>query len=117
QGTRKADEESLPSKLHVLADDSGLEVDALNGAPGAYSARFAAMNGRAGGPPAGPAGTGNAPDADNNARLLHLLKDVALEKRTARFRCVVALTPVLPVMQQGASPVCYADELELETEL
>ena len=36
---------------------------------------------------------GNAPDADNNAKLLRLLKDVPLEKRTARFRCVIALVP------------------------
>jgi XTP/dITP diphosphohydrolase len=65
----------------VLADDSGLEVDALNGAPGVLSARFAALDGNA----------GNSSDADNNARLLRLLKDVPLEKRTARFRCVLAL--------------------------
>jgi len=67
---------------YVLADDSGLEVDALGGAPGVHSARFAALDsGRA----------ENSPDADNNAKLLHLLQDVPLEKRTARFRCVIAL--------------------------
>lgn len=64
----------------VLADDSGLEVDALNGAPGVHSARFAALD-----------KTENSKDADNNAKLLRLLKDVPLEKRTARFRCVIAL--------------------------
>jgi len=69
----------------VLADDSGLEVDALGGAPGVHSARFAALD---------PAGDGNTPDADNNARLLKLLKPVPVEKRTARFRCVLALVPV-----------------------
>jgi len=60
--------------LPALADDSGLEVDALQGAPGIYSARFA-----------GP----GANDADNNAKLLDLLKDLPEEKRTARFRCLL----------------------------
>jgi XTP/dITP diphosphohydrolase len=94
--------------LWVLADDSGLEVDALNGAPGVHSARFAAP---------GPGASGNSPDADNNAKLLELLKDVPPAKRTARFRCVLALTPVLPVAAQNASPVCYADEFEMQTQL
>ncbi|HMP81698.1 MAG TPA: RdgB/HAM1 family non-canonical purine NTP pyrophosphatase [Verrucomicrobiota bacterium] len=81
---------SQPSTLnYILADDSGLEVDALNGAPGVHSARFAALDRSAGGPPA--SGNCNTPDADNNAKLLRLLKDVPLEKRTARFRCVIAL--------------------------
>jgi len=85
----------------VLADDSGLEVDALNGAPGVHSARFAAMDAKE-----------NSPDADNNAKLLRLLKDVAAKKRAARFRCVIALTPVAPGKVENASPVCYADEPE-----
>jgi XTP/dITP diphosphohydrolase len=92
----------------VLADDSGLEVDALNGAPGVHSARFAALDS---GQP------GNSSDAENCAKLLRLLKDVPLEKRSARFRCVLALTPVVWTEPQGASPVCYADEAELQTEL
>jgi XTP/dITP diphosphohydrolase len=92
----------------VLADDSGLEVDALNGAPGVHSARFAALD---------SAKSGNTPDADNNAKLLRLLKDVPLEKRTARFHCVIALTPVLPGKIEVASPVCYADEFEVQTEV
>jgi XTP/dITP diphosphohydrolase len=72
------------SKLDfVIADDSGLEVDALDGAPGVHSARFAAMDKGE-----------NAPDADNNAKLLQLLKSVPLEKRTARFRCVIALAQI-----------------------
>ncbi len=66
----------------VLADDSGLVVDALGGAPGVHSARFAALE-------SGPAG--NFPDADNNAKLLRLLEGVPAEKRTARFCCVMAL--------------------------
>lgn len=72
--------------LYVLADDSGLEVDALGGAPGVHSARFAALD-------HAPAGVphGNTPDADNNARLLRLLADVPAERRTARFRCVIAI--------------------------
>jgi XTP/dITP diphosphohydrolase len=85
----------------VLADDSGLEVDALNGAPGVHSARFAA-----------PDKGGNSHDADNNAKLLRRLQDVPLEKRTARFRCVIALVPVTPGKVESASPVCYADEFE-----
>jgi len=83
----------------VLADDSGLEVDALNGAPGVHSARFAALD-----------KTENSHDADNNAKLLRLLKDVPLEKRTARFRCVIALVPVPAGKIESASPVCFADE-------
>jgi XTP/dITP diphosphohydrolase len=66
----------------VLADDSGLEVDALNGAPGVHSARFAALDSGA---------EGNSHDGDNNAKLLRLLQAVALPQRTARFRCVLAL--------------------------
>lgn len=71
--------------LWVVADDSGLEVDALDGAPGVYSARFAADETGA---------AGNCRDEDNNAKLLRLLKAVPREQRTARFRCVIALTPV-----------------------
>ena len=87
----------------VLADNSGLEVDALNGKPGVHSARFAAED---------SAKSGNTPDADNNARLLRLLKDVPAEKRTARFRCVIAFVPVPCEKIESASPVCYANELE-----
>jgi len=97
----------------VLADDSGLEVDALNGAPGVHSARFAALGRSADGSSASSAG--NSPDTDNNAKLLRLLKDVPLEKRTSRFRCVIALVPVPEPRTESASPVCYADELEART--
>jgi len=103
------------SKRFVLADDSGLEVDALNGAPGVHSARFAALGRSADGSSASP--SGNSPDADNNAKLLRLLKDVPPEKRTARFHCVIALTPVLPEKVEVASPVCFADECDMQTEL
>ncbi len=66
----------------VLADDSGLEVDALGGAPGVHSARYAAEAPHLAGV--------NCDDAANNARLLTELKRVPLEKRTARFVCVIA---------------------------
>ncbi|HXD01017.1 MAG TPA: non-canonical purine NTP pyrophosphatase, partial [Verrucomicrobiae bacterium] len=92
--------------IFVLADDSGLEVDALDRAPGVHSARFAALD-----------KTANSSDAENNAKLLRLLKDVPVEKRSARFRCVLALTPVLEPSATSASPVCAADEFELQTEL
>ncbi len=62
------------ARAAALADDSGLEVDALDGAPGIFSARFA-------GPDAG--------DAANNARLMSALADVPPERRTARYRCVL----------------------------
>ncbi|WP_461209316.1 XTP/dITP diphosphatase [Desulfocurvus sp. DL9XJH121] len=61
--------------LVAVADDSGLEVDALGGAPGVYSARY-------GGP--------DHDDAKNNAKLLDALRDVPDAQRTARFRCVMA---------------------------
>jgi len=96
------------SKLFVLADDSGLEVDALGGAPGVHSARFAASD---------SARSGNTPDADNNAKLLRLLKDLPPDKRMARFHCVMALTPVLWEKVAAASPVCFADEFEMQTQL
>jgi XTP/dITP diphosphohydrolase len=60
--------------LPAIADDSGIEVDALRGAPGIRSARYA-----------GP----DADDAANNARLLQALADVAQPQRTARYRCVM----------------------------
>jgi XTP/dITP diphosphohydrolase len=92
----------------VLADDSGLEVDALQGAPGVYSARFAALD---------TGSAGNSSASENNEKLLRLLNGVPREKRTARFRCVIALAPVLEPDLQNASSVCYADEVEASTEL
>ncbi|HWQ91184.1 MAG TPA: non-canonical purine NTP pyrophosphatase [Clostridia bacterium] len=90
----------------VLADDSGLEVDALGGAPGVLSARFAAGNRQA-----------NSTDAENNAKLLYLLRDVPEARRGARFRCVMALTPLARIAPANASPVCQTDEFELGTRL
>jgi XTP/dITP diphosphohydrolase len=75
------------TRCWVLADDSGLEVDALSGAPGVHSARFAALD--TGAP-------GNSPDADNNAKLLRLMANVPAPRRSARFRCVIALVELLP---------------------
>lgn len=62
--------------LPALADDSGLEVDVLNGAPGIYSSRYAGED---------------ATYADNNRKLLQQLQGLPNEKRTARFRCVIAI--------------------------
>ena len=92
----------------VLADDSGLEVDALNGAPGVHSARFAALDSGA---------PGNSADEENNAKLLRLLAKMPPEQRRARFRCVIAFTPVPGTNAKNASPVCEADEAELATEI
>lgn len=60
----------------VMSDDSGLEVDALDGAPGIYSARFAGDHGNS---------------KKNNEKLLASLEGVEFEKRTARFVCAIAL--------------------------
>jgi XTP/dITP diphosphohydrolase len=76
---KKAREVSQATGLPALADDSGLEVDALGGAPGVYSARYA--------------GEGHD-DVANNAKLLAALAGVPSEKRTARFRAVLALADV-----------------------
>jgi XTP/dITP diphosphohydrolase len=66
----------------VVADDSGLEIDALNGAPGVHSARYAAAK-----PDQAEA---NTEDEANNARVLRELKDVPRAQRTGRFVCVLA---------------------------
>ena len=96
------------TETYVLADDSGLEVDALNGAPGVHSARFAALDTER---------EGNSPTAENNAKLLRLLERVSPELRTARFRCVLALVPVVPRRAGGSSPVCHSSESELQCEI
>lgn len=75
----KAKEVCLASRMPTIADDSGLEVDALQGAPGVFSARYAGEHGD---------------DTANNEKLLFELRDVPEEKRTARFVSVVTL--VLP---------------------
>lgn len=77
------------TQLFCLADDTGLEVDYLGGAPGVYSSRFA-----------GPDATYD----DNVEKLLQRLEGVPREQRTARFRCVVAL--VSPTVEQVVEGVC-----------
>ncbi len=75
----------------ALADDSGLEVDALQGAPGVYSARYAGVD---------------ACDADNVAKLLDALKDLPQAQRTARFQCVMVYlrheADPVPLICQGS---------------
>jgi XTP/dITP diphosphohydrolase len=73
----KADHAFRATGLPALADDSGIEVDALNGRPGVRSARFAGDD---------------ATDEQNLARLLSEMKDVPDERRTARFQCVIVFT-------------------------
>lgn len=79
----KAREAARVSGLPALADDSGLEVDALHGAPGIYSARYAGVPGD---------------DAANNAKLLEALAHCSEEQRTARFQCLLVL------MRHGEDP-------------
>lgn len=85
----KATAYAVAGQLLALADDSGLEVDALGGEPGPLSARYA--------------GAG-ASDSERINYLLSRLKDVPREKRTARFRCVIAIaTP------DGKAELCTGD--------
>ncbi|MFA7554569.1 MAG: XTP/dITP diphosphatase [Spongiibacteraceae bacterium] len=76
--------------LPAIADDSGLEVDALNGQPGIYSSRYAGVD---------------ASDDENNRKLLHELSDVPAEQRSARFQCLLAYvrhaTDPTPLIFQG----------------
>lgn len=82
-GRKKAEEYSahVPGEI-VLADDSGLEIDALDGAPGVHSARYAADE-----PHLADA---NTDDELNNARVLRELRGIPPERRTGRFVCVLA---------------------------
>lgn len=73
---KKAEEVYGSLKLMTLADDSGIEVDALNSEPGIYSARYAGVN---------------ATDEQNNTLLLKNLENIDDEKRTAQYVCVLAL--------------------------
>jgi len=86
----KARNAALHCKLPAIADDSGLVVDALNGAPGVYSARYAGVG---------------ASDSDNTQKLLQTLEGVPEELRTARFICVMVFMEhaddPLPIIAQG----------------
>ncbi len=70
----KADAIYEKTKMPVIADDSGLEIDALGGKPGVYSKRFAGEN---------------ATDSDRIEKILDLMKDIEDNKRTARFKCTI----------------------------
>ena len=72
----KAREVAAALRMPAIADDSGIEVDALGGTPGPRSARFASED---------------ATDAENLAKLLADLTEIAPQERTARYRCVVAV--------------------------
>jgi XTP/dITP diphosphohydrolase len=86
----KARHAAAATGLPALADDSGIEVDALGGRPGVYSARYA--------------GEG-ASDAGNLQKLIDELRDVPLGKRTARYRCVIAFVKAaadaVPIVAHG----------------
>ncbi len=90
---------NVPASLGYIgiADDSGLSVDALGGAPGIYSARYAAEN-----------GSENASDADNREKLLREMASVPENERTAHFVCVMSL--VLP----ENSPFAVPEELKAD---
>ncbi len=80
---------AVPGEL-VLADDSGLEIDAIGGAPGVHSARYAACDRQDQDNDPGAAEC-NSDDEANNARVLRELKGVPEQERTARFVCVLAV--------------------------
>jgi XTP/dITP diphosphohydrolase len=77
------------SQLTALADDSGLEVDALNGEPGVKSARFAGES---------------ATDTEKVSLLLAKLNGIPWERRTARFKCVISIAS-----PRGRTEVCYGE--------
>jgi XTP/dITP diphosphohydrolase len=87
----KASQQALHLDRWVLADDSGLAVDALDGKPGVYSARFA-----------GPTAT----DDDNNRCLLAQLGDTPLEKRTAHYVCHVAVADPTGAIRATTEDIC-----------
>lgn len=88
----KARHACVATGLPAIADDSGIEVDALNGKPGIYSARYAGSHGA-------------AADIENNAKLLKELEHVAEPNRTARFQCVITYlrhaNDPMPLICQG----------------
>ncbi|MCM2372018.1 RdgB/HAM1 family non-canonical purine NTP pyrophosphatase [Aporhodopirellula aestuarii] len=88
---KKATEQALHLGRWVLAEDSGLTVDALKGAPGVYSARYAGEHGN---------------DAANNEKLLDELKGLPAEKRDAQFNCHLCLSDPEGQVRLTASGIC-----------
>jgi XTP/dITP diphosphohydrolase len=86
----KARHASMATGLAALSDDSGIEVDALKGRPGVFSARYAGES---------------ATDEENLRKLLDELREVPSDRRTARYRCVIALVRSAdraPLLARGA---------------
>jgi len=92
----KATYYSKHSGMITLADDSGLEVDALNGAPGVHSAYYADL-------PGSP--TRAERDAANNKKLIAALQGVPTEQRSARFRCILTLARGDDVLAQSSGAI------------
>lgn len=95
---KKAREAFCYTNVTAIADDSGLEVDAINGEPGVYSARFAGEN---------------ATNEENNKKLLEKMKNIPEEERTARFRCSLALVSKdFEIVTEGVSEGIILNELK-----
>ena len=100
---KKAVEVAKRSGRISLADDSGLEIDALNGKPGINSSRFAGIN---------------ADDRERNLKILEMMKDAPHGKRGARFRCVIAIAnPPTPPFTKGGEEGLYTCEGVCEGEI
>lgn len=95
----KAVEQAKHLGKWVLAEDSGISVSALDGAPGVYSARFAGEN---------------ASDQANNALMLEKLKGVPLEQRTAWYTCHMALSDPLGIVHINCEARCFGRILDEE---
>jgi XTP/dITP diphosphohydrolase len=93
----KARQAARATGLPAIADDSGLEVDALDGAPGVYSARYAGRG---------------ADDDSNNAKLLEALRGVPPAQRTARFRCVAVFVDPARALELVRDGACEGEVLE-----
>lgn len=92
---KKAAEQARFLNAWVIGEDSGLSVDVLDGAPGVYSARYAA-----------PDDSANASDEANNRLLLEKLGDLPLEKRTAHYTCAAAVADPSGAIRAEKEGVC-----------